>query len=231
MRQTIAEHLEELRKRLIRILIVIALFFFVGFALSSRIINLLSYELVKNLDVSLIVTTPFEFLLTQIFVGLIIAVIMALPLIIYEAVYFTNPALKKKERKILGFILPFTLIFFAAGLLFGYFVFLKAGLSLLSNIALSAGMLNLWSVQGFIRFIITILFFLGLLFQLPLLILLLNKIGAVSRDSLCSARKYFIVAAFFFAALLTPPDPLTMILLGLPLIVLYELGILLTRIF
>lgn len=229
MKQSVVSHLGELRLRLIIVLVILAVLFFIGFFASNHVVRFLESTLVRGEDVSLIVTSPLEFVYAKIKIGILLALMFAFPLIAYEAFMFIRPGMKKSEKKFLLLCLPFSILLFLAGVMFCYFILLKVGMWFLASIASEAGVKNLWSLNKFVTFVFISCLSLGFIFQMPVILYLLNKFGIISIEMLRKKRKYITVAIFIFAAAITPPDVLTQILVAIPMLVLYELSIFLIR--
>lgn len=229
MKKAVISHLEELRSRLLIVLITLAVLFVAGFFTSNYLIKLLESTMLTGQNVSLIVTSPLEFIYAKIKLGFLLALMFAFPLIVYETLMFTKPGMRKKEKKFILFCLPFSILLFFAGVAFCYFILLKIGIWFLAKTAFDIGIKNLWSLNRFVTFVFVSCLALGLIFQMPLILYLFNKLGIVNLDMLRKKRKYAIVTIFIFAAIITPPDVLTQILVAIPMLALYELSIVLVR--
>lgn len=224
------EHLNELRSRIIIILVFFFVLFFIGFFFSNFIIERVINDLIIAENIKLIVLTPLEFIYAKLKVGFLLALMLASPLIIYEALLFAKPALTRKEKNAIKLILPSFVLLSLAGIVFAYFIFLPIALYFLANLP-AFGILNLWSLNKFISFaFITALSF-GLVFQIPLIMLLLHRLNILNIEVLKKQRKIVYVMAFLLAALITPPDIITQIIIALPLIILYEGSFWFVRIF
>ena len=176
------------------------------------------------------VASPLEYVAAQIKVGMVIALLIEFPLILYHILRFVVPALKPGERRWLLMTIPVSLFLFALGVSFSILV-LRMSLWMLSLLAASSGVENYWSLSQLISIIVSVALFFGLLFQMPLVLLFLGKVGIVRRETLTRSRKlsYFII--FIFAAVITPTvDPVTMLVVALPMVLLFEISILLMRI-
>lgn len=229
MKQSIISHLEELRSRLLIVLIILSVLFIGGFFVSDYLIRFLEATLITGQDISLIVTSPLEFVYAKIKLGFLLAVMLAFPLIAYEALMFAKPGMRKKEKKLILICLPLSIILFLAGITFCYLVLLKVGVWFLAKIASDVGIKNLWSLNKFITFVFISCLTLGFVFQMPLATYILNKFDILNVETLRKKRKYAIVIIFIFAAMITPPDILTQLLVAIPMLVLYELSIFLIR--
>lgn len=226
-KQSVITHLEELRKRLIIILVSIFFLFILCFLFNNLIIDFLRSNLLKNINI--IVITPFEIILTKINLSLYMALFLSIPIILYQVVLFVKPALNKKEKRILYYGIFLFFILFLLGLSFAYLVLLKIGIAYLAKIAITAGIQNFWSF----RYVVSFIFFsglaLGLVFEMPLILYLLNKLNLISIQRIKKARSYIYIGAFILAALITAPDPLTQLLIAIPLLILFEVSVVVVK--
>jgi sec-independent protein translocase protein TatC len=227
MKQSMISHIEELRKRSIIVLIFLIVFFILGFILSDFIILLLKNNLLKSINI--IVTTPFEVIIVKLKVALYISIFLSLPIILYQVIKFIKPALTKKEKKLLYSSIFFLILLFFIGLAFAYFILLKIGIIYLAKLSSNISTTNLWTLTAIINFIMLSLLVLGLIFELPLILIVLSRLNIINYALMKKKRIYIYVLIFVFAAILTPPDPLTQILIAFPLIVLYEISLLVIK--
>jgi len=224
------QHINELRKRFLVIIIFLLIFFIVGFSFADLIIRRIIHDLIVVQNVSIIGLTPFEYILTEIKAGFFISLVITLPMIIYQIVVFIRPGLNQKERNAVKLILPTFFLLFIIGIVFAYFIFLPVAIYFLAN--LSHGIVdNLWSISKFLDFVFLSGFGLGLIFQLPLLLLMLNKLDIMSIQKLKKYRAHVYVTIFVLAAVITPPDFITQLIIGLPLVVLFEVSYWLANLF
>ena len=208
---------------------ILFLFFIVGLWLSNLTIDKVQNDLVVG-KVILIAITPLEYFYTQIKVAMLIALTLSFPFILYHLICYIRPALKRKERIAITFILPSIIVLFIIGICFSYFIILKFAINFFSNLALQAGVANLWTIDRFLSFVLTTCLVFGIVFQLPLLLIVLSKLDILSIDILKKQRKYVYVLMFVIAAIITPPDVFTQLMIVFPLILLYELSLVLIRI-
>jgi len=163
-------------------------------------------------------------------VALISGVALAMPVLVYQLISFIAPGLTRQEKRYLYLILPGATLSFVAGIAFAYFVMLPTAIPFLKGFLGDIVQPN-WFVDKYISFITSLLFWVGLSFETPLLIFFLAKLGIVTPAALSRNRKYAILVIAVLAAVITPtPDPFNMILVMAPLVILYEVGILLARI-
>ncbi|HZR98490.1 MAG TPA: twin-arginine translocase subunit TatC [Chloroflexota bacterium] len=227
---TIIEHLEELRQRVIiagaalLVGMVIA-----AFLLTQRVMELLADLAREATGHAPINTNPPEIFIAYLKVTLFTGVALAMPVIVYQAFMFVLPALTPKEKRLAYIFVPGATVSFAIGVVFGYLVLVRQALIFLGGF--SAGLIDpMWTIGPYLSFVTTFLFWIGVAFETPLVIMFLTKVGVVRRQQLTRYRKYAILAVFVIAAIITPtPDPFNQTLVALPLYLLYELGLLLAR--
>jgi sec-independent protein translocase protein TatC len=222
---TIVEHLEELRDRLIVIVIALVVSTVFSFVFTDQFLDAL-IRLMGDLRPTAI--APVEPFLVWFRVALIAGVALAMPVIIYEVVRFLLPALTPQERRYLLFLVPGGTLSFVIGLVFAFAVVLPAAIGFLGSF--QPNILKHWTIDSYISFVTTIMFWMGVIFQLPLVMFFLGKLRILSSAKLLNFFRYWIVVAAVIAAMVTPtPDPVNMAIVMVPLIGLYGVGILLTK--
>ncbi|MBI3965937.1 MAG: twin-arginine translocase subunit TatC [Chloroflexi bacterium] len=225
---TLLEHLEELRDRLIKSLIAVAITSTISVIFAWQIIRILFVPLgslqdrVISLELTETITTYFH-------VALYSGLTLAMPIILYQTIMFIAPGLTSREKRLMLSWLPAVIFAFLGGVLFSYFLVVPAAVQFL--LTFGQGVVNQQVIFGnYISTVISLMFWIGVVFELPIFLLVLSKLGIVSHQRLSSLRKYAIVAAVLIAAVITPtPDPFNQMLVALPIILLYELGIVLSR--
>lgn len=225
-------HLQELRKRLVLSFIAVGAGFALCYAFSESIFDILSAPLLKMMPTggSLIFTSVAEAFFTYMKVAFISGLILASPFVLYQIWAFVAPGLYRHEKK---YVIPFVLagsFFFAIGILFAYYVALPVGFKFLLGFATDF-IKPLPSMKEYLSFSIKFLLAFGLVFEFPVVLVLLVRIGVVDAKTLAKQRKYAILLIFIFAAILTPPDIISQLIVALPMIGLYELSILLSKLF
>ena len=225
-------HLEELRKRLITSFIAIGVGFVVSFGFKERLFNILVQPLIKVMKdgETLIYTGLPEAFFTYLKVSLLTGLIVASPILLYQFWMFVAPGLYQKERRLMVPIVILSSFFFIGGALFGYFVVFPWGFKFFMGFATET-IRPLPSMKEYFGFSAKLLLAFGLVFELPLVLTFMAKLGIVSVDFLKKNRKYALLLFFAGAAILTPPDVITQILMALPLMVLYEISIIGAKIF
>ena len=225
-------HLQELRKRLILSFIAVGIGFMGCYAFKETIFDLLAFPLLKMMPAggSLIFTSVAEAFFTYMKVAFIAGLILTSPFILYQVWAFVAPGLYQKEKR---YVVPFVLggsLFFAMGVLFGYFVAIPIGFKFLLGFATDL-IKPMPSMKEYLSFSIKFLLAFGIVFEFPVVLVLLAKMGVIDAKMLARRRKYAILLIFIFAAVMTPPDLISQALMALPLMALYELSILLSRLF
>jgi sec-independent protein translocase protein TatC len=203
------------------------LFFIIGIILANPVIDKIQNDLLT--DITVITISPLEYFYTQIKVAFLISVLFSFPILVFEFIGFVKPALKRKEKVALLYILPGILLLFAAGVIFSYVLVLPLAIRFFGSLAVQAGVENFWTVARFLGFVLITSIMFGLVFQLPILLLTLSKLNIISARFLENKRKYVYLILFIAAAIFTPPDALTLMLAVIPLLLLYELSYLLIR--
>lgn len=225
-KMTVVEHLEELRERLIKSAIALMVTTLFSLLFASRFLKIL---IAPAGGVKPIFLRPTEGFITYMRVALLNGVALAMPIIVYQAIRFIVPGLKANERRYLYIILPGAAVSFLVGVAFAYFAMLPFALRYLLRFGSDIAEAR-WAIGEYIAFVTTLMFWVGVVFETPLLFFFLAKLGIVTPRMLSSNRKYAVLAAAILAAVITPtPDPFNMLLVMAPLIVLYEIGVLLAK--
>lgn len=224
---TLVDHLSELRTRVIRSLIVLAVAAIGALFFAKDIYQLLQEPMARSLPEGsfFIATGAFEAYTAYFKVALLFGFFVASPFIFYQFWQFIAPALHKNEKKLM---LPFAFssgILFVGGALFGYFVVFPAGFYYVNLLLSDTTVKMMPQMDEYLNVAITLLLAFGFTFELPLVVFLLGKLGLIDYSHIRQYRRYVIVFLFIAAAVLTPgPDILSQCLLALPLWALFELG-------
>jgi sec-independent protein translocase protein TatC len=229
---TLQEHLEELRQRILYSAIAIAIAFVIGLILAFPLLSLMSD--LTGLE-SFVLISPTEGFATFMRVGFYIAVALAMPVLVYQLVAFLGPGLTNEERHYLRLALIPVSFLFIAGMAFAFFIVIPRALNFLAGFGAGGYGMDVFETQfrasEIVSFYFTLMIWIGLVFQMPVVIFLLVKLGVVSADRLAGIRKFMLVGCMIAAAIITPtPDPFNMLLVAIPMYLLYELGIILARI-
>ncbi len=225
-RMPLVGHLEELRDRLIRSAIAVvvttaAAFLLIG-PIMSVVLNLAGDHTIQAID-------PTETFATYFKVAFSVGIGLAMPVLVYQLLRFLAPGLSRGERRAIYMSLPFVVICFLTGAVFCYFVVLPSTLSFLLGFG-DARILKQISLTKFVGFVTNFMLVVGVSFELPVILFMLAKLGVVSYQRLRRFRKYAFLLAFVVAAIVTPtPDPFNQTLVAVPLFLLYEIGLQLSR--
>ena len=226
---TLREHLDELRRRLIIAAVFVALATIAAFVFRDPILAFLLEPGFGQRDEKPIATEVLEVVGVTFKVTLMAGFAAALPVVLYQAVRFVSPGLTGRERAYLVILIPGVLLAFAAGAAFAYYVLLPPALAFLFEFG-SANVDPEIRVASYVNVVTSLMFWMGVMFQLPITMFLLARLGVVSPQWLGRFRRYAVVLAFVAAAVITPTfDPVNQTLVAVPIVVLYEVGILLAR--
>ncbi len=240
-------HLEELRWRMVRASISVFVVAITIFVFTEEIMNRVFLSLAQpdfpifkffcwsfNICVdeikidfqSVEMTGQFG---TNLMMAIIGGMVVAFPYIFYQIWSFIKPGLKEKERNTVKGIVFFVSVLFFLGIAFGYFVIAPLTVQFFGNWQMADEIENIFTINSYLKTIISTVFFTGLLFLLPVIVLIFSKLGIISSDWLKKYRKHSFVAVLILAAIITPPDLFTQIVVCIPIILLYEFGIFLAK--
>ena len=231
----LATYLREIRKRLILSFIAVGAGFLICYYFSDSIFEILTAPLINNIqnihvESTLIFRTVAEAFFTYMKVGFVAGLMLASPFILYQIWGLVVSRLDQdKRRYVLLFVLGGSL-FFALGILFGYFVALPFGCKFLLKYA-SQTIKPMPDMNDYLSFSVKFLLTFGLVFEFPILLLILARIGVINAKMLAQKRRYAILLIFIFAFVISPPDIISQVLMALPLMGLYEVSILLCKVF
>ncbi len=225
-------HLEELRDRLIVCFAAAGIGFCLCYGFKETLFQILIHPLVQVMGKGdkLIFTGLPEAFFAYLKVSLLGGLMLAMPVILYQFWMFVAPGLSTKERRMMIPVVFLSSVFFIGGALFGYFVVFPFGFRFFLGFA-NENIQALPSMKEYLSFSSKLLLAFGLVFELPLLLTFLARLGVVSVEFLKKQRKYAIIIFFAGAAILTPPDVVTQLMMAFPLMLLYEISILGARIF
>ena len=224
--QPFISHLIELRDRLLRIVLVVALVFLALVPFANILFSMLSGPLTAHLPegssmVAIEVASPF---LTPFKLSLVLAVFIAMPFLLYQIWAFVAPGLYRQERRLVLPLMVSSTALFYAGAAFAYFVVFPLVFKFLTATA-PEGVAVMTDISRYLDFVLTLFFAFGVAFEVPVVTVLLVWTGMVTQDDLRKKRPYIIVGAFVVGMLLTPPDIISQTLLAVPVLLLFELGI------
>jgi len=226
---TLLEHMIELRDRIMKIVIAVGLAFIIGLFLSGRVLEFVRIS--ANAQEGLDVRSPSDPITLFMKIALYIAIGIAAPVIIYQIVGFLAPGLTKREKRLVYTSLPFVSLLFVGGVAYAALFAVPRALGFLSTFLPDVFQ---WEPDGneVVGFYLTVMLGLGLAFQMPLVMFLLAKLGVMTPAKMRSGRRYAYLVILVASAIITPTtDPFNMALVALPLVALYEFGIILAAIF
>lgn len=230
---TFIGHLGELRHRLLKCVILLVITVGISFFLTEPYIFPILISPVKDLlsaeAINLVFTQMTEMIGTYMKVSLAAGIILAMPYLVYQLLMFVSPALTRREKKRIYLLLPWITLMFIAGVAFAYFILIPPATSFLLTFGSSIAT-PMIKIGNYISIVTRLLVASGAIFETPVIILFLARLGIVNAKMLSSKRRHAIVVAFILAALITPTiDPINQGLVALPLIVLYEMSIWLAK--
>jgi len=228
--ETFISHLMELRDRLLRSLIAIAIVFVCLFPFASQLYDFLAMPMMRALPegahmIATGVVTPF---LIPVKVAMMVAFLIALPYVLYQVWAFIAPGLYMHEKKLVLPLVVASTVLFVVGIAFCYFFVFGVVFKFVNSIA-PKSISVAPDIENYLNFVMTLFLAFGVTFEVPVAVIVLVRMGMVTIEQLKSFRPYFIVGAFVIAAVVTPPDVLSQCLLAVPLVLLYEAGIIVAR--
>ncbi|MBA2876951.1 twin-arginine translocase subunit TatC [Thermaerobacillus caldiproteolyticus] len=226
---SVYEHLGELRKRLIIVVVFFVIAMIASFFLVEPVILYLqkageAKELTMN---AFRLTDPIKIYMQFAFV---IALIMTSPVLLYQLWAFISPGLYERERKVTLSYIPLSLLLFLAGVSFAYFVLFPFVVHFMQNLASSLGIHQVIGINEYFEFLLQLVLPFGLVFQLPIIVMFLTRLGLITPMFLVKVRKYAYFVLLIVAAIITPPDVLSQVIVMIPLSILYEISIWISRI-
>ena len=228
---TLLSHLVELRGRLLKVSAAVIVVFIGLLPFSKRIFELVSAPLVKVLPGGQMIATEVASpLLTPFKLTFFVALFVAMPIVLYQLWAFVAPGLYKKEKTFAFPLLGSSILLFYAGIAFAYFVVFPLIFGFMTAVA-PDGVEVMTDISSYLSFITMIVLAFGLAFEVPIATVLMVWTGLTSPEKLSKARPYVFLGAFIVGMFLTPPDVISQTLLAVPVYLLYELGIIMSRIF
>jgi len=239
-RMSIGDHLLELRWRIIICLLTFSASFIAAFfLLHRRMFTFITWPMMLAAEKSSnkasllakpVALGPTDAIVVAMKVSLVAGLAVASPVILYQLWSFVRPGLKSRERRATWPVLVAAPLCFLTGAAFGYFILIPPVTSFLMDHAAKMGVTPTWAIGKVCNYVLGLTASSGVIFELPLVVALLSALGVVTPAFLCGIRKYVIVGSFVLAALLTPPDIGSQAMLGVPLYVLYEISIVISRV-
>ncbi|MBP9854752.1 MAG: twin-arginine translocase subunit TatC [Candidatus Omnitrophica bacterium] len=220
---SIWDHIEELRVRVIKSLLgmIVGAFIFYSF------VDHVMFLIVKPVG-RLVFTSPADAFVARMLLTLLGGFVIALPVILYQVWSFIALGLRDEEKKYAALYGPLSLIFFLMGVCFAYFVALPMSLYFLLGFS-SDWLVPMITVNNYVSFFITMVFAFGIIFELPVVLIFLTAIGIATPEFLIQKRRVAIILILIISAIVTPPDVISLIIMSIPMVVLYELGVLASK--
>ncbi len=230
--QTLVEHMLELRRRLIWIVVVLLVCFAALMPFAQQLYTFVAQPLMANLpkSTSMIATEVVAPFFVPVKVTLMAAFLLSLPNTLYQIWAFVAPALYQHEKKLVFPLLFSSIVLFVCGMAFAYFLVFPIVFQFLAKVT-PVGVSMATDIDKYLSFVLGMFVAFGATFEVPIVVVLLHRMGIVTLEQLKQARPYVIVGAFVVAAVITPPDVLSQTLMALPLIALYEIGMITARMF
>jgi sec-independent protein translocase protein TatC len=222
VKMTFTEHLSELRIRLVKGLVAIAAFSVGGYIFRGAILEVIKKPLGET--VPLHAFDLFEQFFASLRIAVYTGIFFGLPFLVYQILMFCLPALRPNEKKVIVVGLCFGVVLLYGGIIFSYLLILPLLIPQLSGF-FASGVEQTFSLNLYINKVFRFIIAFGLGFQLPIVLIILVRIGVMSVEGLRKNRKYMIIGIFAAAAILTPPDLISQLLLAIPLLALYEISI------
>lgn len=221
---TLVEHLTELRKRLIIITVVFIVSLIIGFSIAAEILNFIKLQpTAVNVEWNVFGFT--DGIMIYFKCALIIAILITLPLALHQTWLFVKPGLSEKETKGTFIFIPISFLLFLAGISFSYFILFPLMLNFMSDVNQSIGATETYGMNQYFTFMFNLIIPVGIVFEMPIVIMFLTKLGIVTPGSLRKMRKIAYFVLVVVGVLISPPDFISDILIIIPLFVLFEISI------
>ena len=220
---TFFDHLNEFRSCIFKCLLAFAVCACIAYSFIDELLSFIVTPIGQ-----LVFTSPTDAFLARLTLTFVCGFIISLPITLFQIWKFVALGLKDKEKKYILYFGPFSLILFFLGASFAYFIAIPIAMNFLLGFS-SEILVPMITVKNYISFVGTLILSFGIVFELPLVLLFLTKIGIASPAFLIQKRNYAYVLIFILSAIITPPDVVTMFIMSLPLILLYEFGIVMSK--
>lgn len=224
---TYSPYLDDLSRRLKIITFCFIGSFGLGVLASTTILRYV-VKFFNFTDVTLNTTSPFQLFDLVMTLGMFIALLICIPVLIYHTYTFIKSALKKSERRAFFMLIPFSMVLFLLGFFYGFLI-LYSTMQILANINISLGIENVWDITLFLSKIVSTSALLGLIFQFPIILSIFIRLDLIKTQYLREKRRHAILGMFVFTSLLPPTDGISLLLMVLPLVVMYEFTIMYNR--
>ena len=224
-------HVDELRSRVIKSLATVIIFSLVAYFFSDIFLQILSQPDIDIMDkVNLQVLKVTSMFMIKIYISLVMGLMFSIPIILYQVWKFVSPAIDKKLNFITLLMFMMSTVFFIGGAYFSYKTIIPLSISFFTSLTSQAVPVDYnITLENYLTYVIWMVFVGGLIFQLPIISIIFKRLGLIDHHLLRKGRSYAFLGIFIFAAVLTPPDPFSQLLFSVPLIVLYEISIVIIR--
>ncbi len=226
---SISGHLKELRNRVLICVIVLVVGFCACLGIAPRLVTLFT-DMGQDFGYVFVYIAPQELLMEYFSMAFVGSLIISFPVLAYHIYSFCSPGLTKKERSYIKIGLVSGTVFFVLGITFARLVSIPFMLRFLISFTGEVDVAASISIQQYISFLLTVFLIFGIVFEMPVVTVVLTALGILRAEWLAKGRKIMIVAIFFLAAVITPPDVISQILIAVPMLLLYEISILLCRV-
>lgn len=226
---TLVEHLGELRKRIIWVLVSFTLALIIGLVCAKIIIDYLKHVPPAN-TIEWNVFSPWDAIRMYMNFAFMIALVISLPVVLFHIWAFVKPGLREEEQRASLMYIPFAFILFIAGIAFGYFIVFPMAFFFTSTLTQSLDLTETYGISQYFSFMFNILIPLSIIFELPIVVMFLTKLRILNPKKLHKMRKISYMLLVILSTLVTPPDAISAIVVAVPMILLYELSVLLSRI-
>ncbi|TCP19727.1 sec-independent protein translocase protein TatC [Scopulibacillus darangshiensis] len=227
-RMSVVDHLNELRRRIVTVLIGFIVTFIIGFFLAKPVIVFLQHaDQAKDINMNAFrLTDPLDVYMKFAF---IIGIVLISPLIMYQLWAFVRPGLYENEQKVTLAYIPLTLILFLGGVAFSYYIVFPNIVGFMGNLGEMLHIENTIGINEYFSFLLQMTLPFGILFQMPILVMFLTRLGIITPFFLTKIRKYAYFILLVIAGIITPPELLSQLMVTVPLIILYEMSIVISR--
>jgi len=224
-------HVDELRSRVIKSLATVIIFSLVAYFFSDIFLQILSQPDIDIMDkVNLQVLKVTSMFMIKIYISLVIGLMFSIPVILYQVWKFVSPAIDQKLNFITLLMFMMSTVFFISGAYFSYKTIIPLSITFFTSLTSKAVPVDYnITLENYLTYVVWMVFVGGLIFQLPIISIIFKRLGLIDHHLLRKGRRYSFLGIFIFAAVLTPPDPFSQLLFSVPLIVLYEISIVIIR--
>ena len=226
------EHIRELRYRLLIVLSFLVVISIIGYNFTDLLMSLLISSSIHYVDgMNLQILKITDMFMIKVWLSIFVAIIISLPILLYQIWCFVSPAIDKKISFLVFILFISSSLFFIIGVMFSYKIIVPASVLFFKTVSGPEILVDYnIELKSFLLYLIWMLFVGGIVFQLPVVSVLLNRLGVITKGGMIENRKYVFISILIFSAIITPPDPLSQILFTVPLVILYEVSILVIKV-